>query len=364
MKKSVSVSLGIPRRRDDRRDAPPRPDTSALIDRFGRVATDLRVSLIDRCNLRCAYCMPEDAQDWLPTERLLTADEIVRLVGIGVDMLGVRHVRFTGGEPLLRPDLERIISGTAALASSRSPVRISMTTNGIGLADRAITLREAGLRRVNISLDTLDRETFKQLALRDKLDDVLRGIEASIDAGLAPVKLNAVLLRGVNDHEVTDLVRFAADHNAQLRFIEQMPLEPHERWSRSGLLTAEEILSRIGEEFDVTDDSPVRRGSAPAELFYVTDRRTGRRSTIGVIGSVTRPFCEACDRTRLTSDGAVRNCLFAHDEVDLRTPMRNGEHDGQLAERWRQAMWAKKAGHGIDDDGFRRPSRPMNAIGG
>ncbi|WP_062437639.1 GTP 3',8-cyclase MoaA [Herbidospora daliensis] len=326
-----------------------------LVDSFGRVATDLRVSLTDRCNLRCSYCMPPEGLDWLPKPDLLTADEIVRLVTIGVRDLGVTEVRYTGGEPLLRRELVDIVARTSGLGAE-----ISLTTNGIGLAKLAAPLAEAGLHRVNVSLDTIDREIFKKLAHRDRLPDVLDGLAAADAAGLRPVKVNAVLMRDVNDHEAADLLRYCLDRGYQLRFIEQMPLDAQHGWSRDNMITADEILGLLKADFDLEDADPKDRGSAPAELFLVD----GGPATVGVIGSVTRPFCGACDRVRLTADGQIRNCLFATEESDLRRAMREGASDADLAARWTASIARKKPGHGIDDPEFLQPSRPMSAIGG
>ncbi len=324
-----------------------------LVDGFGRVATDLRVSLTDRCNLRCTYCMPPEGLDWLPRPDLLTDEEVVRLVRIGVDRLGITEVRYTGGEPLLRRGLPEIVRATA-------DVETSLTTNGIGLARTAGTLREAGLGRVNVSLDTLSRETFKTLAHRDRLPDVLDGLAAAAAAGLGPVKVNAVLMRGINDHEAVELLRFCLDHGYELRFIEQMPLDAQHGWTRDGMVTAEEILARLTGSFDLVPEGSEARGSAPAETFLVD----GGPARVGVIASVTRPFCGDCDRVRLTADGQVRNCLFAREESNLRDAMRAGASDDELAQRWALAVKGKRAGHGIDDPSFLQPARPMSAIGG
>jgi GTP 3',8-cyclase len=340
-------------------DRPPEP---GLVDRYGRVATDLRVSLTDRCNLRCSYCMPPEGLPWLPTPSVLTDDEVVRLLALAVGQLGVTEVRFTGGEPLLRPGLVKIITAAAGLTPRP---RLSLTTNGIGLDRLAGPLRDAGLDRVNVSLDTLDPDRFAQLAHRRRLPEVLTGLAAAADAGLTPVKINAVLLRGINDSEAGDLLRFALAHGYQLRFIEQMPLDPQHGWDRSQMVTADEILAQLEAEFPLQPD-PAHRGSAPAETWLVDGFADahGAPAKVGVIGSVTRPFCGACDRTRLTADGQVRNCLFARDENDLRTPLREGAPDEDLAERWRAAMWGKLPGHGINDPTFLQPARPMSAIGG
>ena len=334
-------------------------DQLVLADAYGRVATDLRVSLTDRCNLRCAYCMPPEGLDWLPGAEVLTDDEIVRLITIGVERLGITTVRLTGGEPLLRKNLELLVADIAALSPTPD---IALTTNGIGLAARAQKLAAAGLKRINISLDTLDPDTFAQLARRRRLPDVLAGITAARDAGLAPVKINTVLLRGVNDHEAFDLLRWAMAEQVQLRFIEQMPLDPQHGWKRDEMITADEIRERLSQHVELVEDPEdvLTRGSAPAELFRVA----GTGYSVGVIASVSKPFCGACDRVRLTADGQIRNCLFARTESDLRTPLRTGASDSELAARWVAAVASKQPGHGINDPSFLQPDRPMSAIGG
>jgi GTP 3',8-cyclase len=328
-----------------------------LAESYGRVATDLRVSLTDRCNLRCSYCMPPEGLDWLPSADQLTDDELIRLLDIAVRRLGITEVRFTGGEPLLRRGLPDIVARTAAL---RPRPEISLTTNGIGLVRMAAPLRAGGLDRINVSLDTLDDATFVRLARRNRLADVLAGLAAAAATGLTPVKVNAVLMPGVNDHEAVDLLQFCLDHGYQLRFIEQMPLDAQHGWRRESMVTADEILALLSVKFELVPESPASRGSAPAETFLID----GGPARVGVIGSVTRPFCGACDRVRLTSDGQVRNCLFAREESDLRTPLRAGADDDDLAERWRRAVASKLPGHGINDPGFLQPARPMSAIGG
>jgi cyclic pyranopterin phosphate synthase len=327
-----------------------------LTDRFGRQATDLRVSLTDRCNLRCQYCMPAEGLAWLPSEETLTDDEVVRLIDVAVSRLGVTEVRFTGGEPLVRPRLAEIVRRTSQL---RPRPKVAITTNGIGLARMAAPLREAGLDRVNVSIDTLRRDRFVEITRRDRLEDVLAGIRAAADAGLRPVKLNAVLLRGINDREAPELVAWATENGYELRFIEQMPLDAQHSWRRDTMITADEILASLGERFTLTP-SEEQRGSAPAEKFLVD----GGPGTVGVIASVTRPFCGDCDRVRLTADGQVRNCLFAREESDLRTPLRDGAGDEEIARRWVAAMAVKRAGHGIDNPKFLQPTRPMSSIGG
>jgi cyclic pyranopterin phosphate synthase len=335
---------------------------NALVDTFGRVATDLRVSLTDRCNLRCSYCMPPEGLEWLPKPEVLTDDEVVRLVRIAVERLGITEVRYTGGEPLLRRGLVDIVRRTAA---ARPRPEISLTTNGIGLDRLAEPLRQAGLDRVNVSLDTLDREVFVRLAHRDRLADVLAGLATAARSGLAPVKVNAVLMRGVNEREAVPLLRYCLDHGYQLRFIEQMPLDAQHGWRRDNMVTADEILAQLTTAYDLTPDSQEERGSAPAETFTVNGfDHDGKPARVGVIGSVTRPFCGSCDRVRLTADGQVRNCLFAREESDLRGALRAGAADDEIADRWRKAVWGKRPGHGIDDPAFLQPARPMSAIGG
>ncbi|BCJ43563.1 GTP 3',8-cyclase [Actinoplanes ianthinogenes] len=333
----------------------------ALADRFGRVATDLRVSLTDRCNLRCTYCMPAEGLAWMPQPEQLTDAEVVRLIRIAVERLGVTEVRFTGGEPLIRRGLVGIVTEVARLAPRP---RMSVTTNGIGLDRLAVPLRDAGLDRVNVSLDTLDPQRFLTLTRRDRHADVLRGLRAAAEAGLTPVKINTVLMRDVNDDEAPALLRFALEHGYQLRFIEQMPLDAQHQWDRHTMITADEILAAL-KPFDLRPDV-VSRGTAPAETWLVPGHvdAAGEPARVGVIGSVTRPFCGDCDRTRLTADGQVRNCLFATEESDLRKLVRDGAPDAEIAEAWRVAMAGKRAGHGIDDPAFLQPARPMSAIGG
>ena len=328
-----------------------------LTDSYGRIATDLRISLTDRCNLRCAYCMPPEGLDWLPKPELLTDDELVRLARIGVEQLGITQIRYTGGEPLLRRGLPDIVARTAAL---RPRPEISLTTNGIGLGRLAGALAEGGLDRINVSLDTLRPEVFRSLARRDRLNDVLTGLAAAAGAGLTPVKVNTVLMRGVNEDEAVELLRFCLAHGYELRFIEQMPLDAQHGWRREEMVTADEIVAALSAEFTLTPDDERVRGSAPAETFLVD----GGPARVGVIGSVTRPFCGDCDRVRLTADGQVRNCLFARTESNLRDPMRSGASDDDLAGIWRRAVAVKLPGHGINEPGFLQPTRPMSAIGG
>jgi cyclic pyranopterin phosphate synthase len=334
----------------------PRPDTPELVDTFGRVATDLRVSLTDRCNLRCTYCMPAEGLDWMPDEQVLDHAELLRLMRIAVEHLGITDIRLTGGEPMLRPGLEDLV---AEIAGLRPKPRLSMTTNGIGLAKRAERLAAAGLDRINVSLDTINPTTFEKITLRDRLSPVLAGMAAARDAGLSPVKVNAVLMRGVNEREAAALLRFCLDEGYHLRFIEQMPLDAQHGWDRGRMVTAEEILGTLEAEFTLTP-CPAERGGAPAERWLVD----GGPGDVGIIASVTRPFCGDCERTRLTADGAVRSCLFSNDETDLRKLVRSGASDGEIADTWRWTMWGKLAGHEINEAGFAQPIRPMSAIGG
>jgi cyclic pyranopterin phosphate synthase len=329
--------------------------TERLVDGFGRVHTDLRLSVTDRCNLRCRYCMPAEGLAWLPREELLTVDELVRLAGVAV-RLGVTNIRVTGGEPLLRPQLPEIIGGLAGL---RPRPRLALTTNGIGLDRLAAPLAAAGLDRVNVSLDTLDRERFAELTRRDRLGDVLAGLDAAAGAGLWPVKMNAVLQKSHVEHgDAEALLEYAIGHGYELRFIEAMPLDAGRVWNRAAMVTAAELLDRLSARWRLT---PLPgRGSAPAQRYLVD----GGPGTVGVVASVTRPFCGDCDRVRLTADGALRICLFAREEADLRGPLRAGAADPELAVRMRAAIAGKRPGHGIDDPGFLQPDRPMSAIGG
>ncbi|WP_101599936.1 GTP 3',8-cyclase MoaA [Brevibacterium sp. Mu109] len=372
-------------------DAPTAP---GLLDRHGRLGTDLRISLTDKCNLRCTYCMPADGMDWMPPPSLLTAAEVVRLVDIAVAVHGVRDLRLTGGEPLIRPDLEDIIAG---VRSSHPDLPIAITTNGIGLTKRAATLAAAGLTRLNVSLDTIDADTFRALARRNRLADVLAGIDAALAADLHPVKVNAVLMRGENDDQAPDLLAFALERGLDLRFIEQMPLDGDHGWTREGMVTAREVRELLSQHWRLVPDD-VPRGGAPAELWRVlpldSDPDSGSGSgsdsdpnadpdavpssrtdaaeplgRVGVIASVTEPFCSACTRTRITADGKVRSCLFSHEEFDLASAMRSGESDDVVARLWQQAMWLKPAAHGmekpgLDSDDYVQPDRTMSAIGG
>jgi cyclic pyranopterin phosphate synthase len=302
--------------------------------------------------------MPHDFAAWLPSKDLLNTDELIEIIEVAVSQ-GIDEIRLTGGEPMLRPDIVEIVS---RISSIRNAPKLSMTTNGLVLAKLAKPLVDAGLRRINISLDTLDRDVFKKMTHRDRIDDVFAGIAAAKEAGLLPVKINTVLLRGINDGEAVSLLKWALAEDLNLRFIEQMPLDAGGIWNREQLITADEIFAQLSEHYDLT---PVEyRGSAPAEEFLVN----GGPATVGIIGSVSRPFCGACDRIRITSDGQLRSCLFSMTETDLRSILRSDmsktEKTEALVSKFHSTVKAKLPGHGINDPSFIQPSRPMSAIGG
>ena len=354
----MTLSLGLPGVRRDPGETPSvagRPDTPELLDTFGRVARDLRISLTSACSLRCTYCMPAEGLPVIPRDELLTPAEIGRLVRIAVRDLGVHDIRFTGGEPLMRVDLEEIVARSASVAGGAS---LSLTTNGIGLDKRIDGLVDAGLTRVNISLDTVDRDHFARLTRRDRLPAVLAGIEAARRAGITPLKINAVLMRDTLTG-AADLLAWSLENGAALRFIEQMPLDADETWVRENMVSAEELVEVLSSRFALSQphrDDP----HAPAEQWLVD----GGPTTVGIIASVTRSFCDACDRTRITAEGTVRSCLFGDDETDLRALLRSGVDDAAIADRWRAAQWGKQAGHRISRPDFVRPVRSMGAIGG
>lgn len=331
--------------------------TRTLLDTHGRVHRDLRVSLTDKCNLRCTYCMPAEGLAWLPKDELLTTPELLTLVEAAVTA-GISEVRLTGGEPLVRPDVVEIVAAIAAMEGPEGRPEVSMTTNGLGLTKTATALAEAGLARVNVSLDTLRPERFHEITRRDRFDEVIAGMAAAHDAGLRPVKVNSVLQRDINDDEVVDLTRWAVEHCYELRFIEQMPLDAQHSWQRTEMITGEEILTALRGAFDLTEVPG--RGAAPAERFYVN----GGPASVGVIASVTMPFCGSCDRLRLTADGQLRNCLFARGETDLRAPLRAGATEAEIHELVHECLSLKLPGHGINEPDFLQPPRPMSAIGG
>ncbi len=328
-----------------------------LTDRYGREHRDLRISLTDRCSLRCTYCMPAEGVPWLKSDTMLSTDELVRVARVAVEM-GVSEIRLTGGEPLLRPDVVDVVSRLATLEGPAGSPELSLTTNALRLPALASSLRDAGLARVNISLDTLRRDRFHELTRRDKLTETLAGIAAADAAGLSPIKINAVAMRGVNDDEIVDLTQFCVDHGYQMRFIEQMPLDAGHTWDRNEMVTGEEILTALTAHWTLTERSD--RGAAPAQVWNVD----GGPASVGVIASVTRPFCGTCDRVRLTADGQLRACLFARKESDLRAMLRGGANDDALAEAIAACLRLKQPGHDIDDPSFLQPDRPMSAIGG
>jgi cyclic pyranopterin phosphate synthase len=336
-----------------------------LVDAFGRVASDLRISLTDKCSLRCTYCMPAEGLTWLRKAELLSDDEIVRLAGVFVGR-GVTSIRLTGGEPLLHRTLPSVLSRLTELDPRPE---LSLTTNGIGLVRIAEQLVTAGLDRVNVSVDTLDRQRFLELTRRDRLPDVLAGIAAAAAAGLRPIKVNAVLMRGSNLPEAPALLGWALRAGYRMRFIEHMPLDAQHAWTRDGMVTADEMLALLREHYTLRAIGRPGHESAPAEEFEVldgpgSDEWATRPGSLGVIASVTRPFCRDCDRLRLTADGQLRTCLFARTETDLRGALRAGATDAQIGELIQVAVAGKQAGHGVGAADFVQPDRPMSAIGG
>ena len=326
---------------------------ASLVDTFGRVADDLRVSVTDKCNFRCTYCMPAEGLQWLPREEILSFEEIERIAALLVRRYGVEGIRLTGGEPTVRAHLPVLVEKLAALG-----VDLSMTTNGTSLRLLAADLRAAGLRRVNVSLDTLHRERFSEMTRRDELDRVLDGIDAAVEAGFSPVKVNVVIERGVNDGEVLDLAVFGRERGVEIRFIEFMPLDAQGEWDRSKVLSQDEIVATIGASFPI--ERMPARGAAPADRWRYLDGG----GTIGVIPTVTHAFCGDCDRVRITADGQFRTCLFAVDEIDLRAAVRRGDDDEAIARLIEDAVAAKWAGHQINQVNFVRPTRSMSQIGG
>ncbi len=325
---------------------------AGLVDRFGRKHTDLRISVTDRCNFRCQYCMPAEGMVWLDRSHVLTFEEIERVARILVDRAGVRSIRLTGGEPTVRARLPVLVRKLAAL-----DVDLSMTTNGATLGLMADDLRAAGLNRVNISLDTLDRERFKELTRRDELEKVLQGIDAAVAAGFSPVKVNAVLMRGINHDEIVPFLTLGRDKGVIVRFIEFMPLDAQGEWSADRVVAYDEILAAAGKHFDF---DPVTRGSSPAERFVYRDGE----GEFGIIASVTEPFCDSCDRIRLTAEGQIRNCLFALDHVDIKALLRGGADDDDVLAAVAGEVERKWAGHAIGQVHFLRPSKSMSQLGG
>ncbi len=325
-----------------------------LVDSFGRVADDLRVSVTDRCNFRCTYCMPAEGLPWLPKDELLRFEEIQRVVSTFV-RLGVKEVKLTGGEPTVRRELPLLVS---MIRSANPALTISMTTNGFLLDRLAAPLAEAGLDRVTVSCDSLMRHRFAEMTRRDALDQVLAGLRAAEAAGLTPIKLNCVVIAGTNDDEVVDFARFARESGYEVRFIEYMPLDAEQKWERDKVVPSAQILETINRVHPVVADG---NGAEPAIRFKFAD---GAPGAIGVIASVTEPFCDSCNRLRLTTEGQLRTCLFALDETDLRAPLRAGIADEALENLIRSAVWSKWSGHRINHPDFERPSRSMSMIGG
>ena len=337
-----------------------------LVDPFGRTIRDLRISVTDRCNFRCTYCMPEEGMVWLPRSEVLSFEEIERLACIFVERFEVDGLRLTGGEPTVRAHLAVLVDKLAQLrvpASSASPLAgrkpdLSITTKGATFRLLALELREAGLDRVNISLDTLRADRFLQMTRRDELVRVLDGIEAAKEAGFSPVKINAVVQRGVNDDEIVDLARFGRDHDVEMRYIEFMPLDAGGHWVNDHVVSQDEIVAAIAEVFPL--EPVAARGAAPANRWRYLDGK----GSVGVIPSVTKPFCGDCDRVRLTADGQFRTCLFATTEFNLLTLIRSGASDDDLAIEIQRAVGTKWAGHQINQVSFVRPRRSMSQIGG
>jgi cyclic pyranopterin phosphate synthase len=333
----------------------PAPESGPLLDTYARVADDLRVSVTDKCNFRCTYCMPAEGLPWLPKEQVLRFEEIVRLVGVFV-RLGVREVKLTGGEPTVRRELPKLVS---MLRDAHPDIALSMTTNGILLDKLARPLAEAGLDRVTVSCDSLLRHRFAEMTRRDALDRVFEGLRAAEDAGLTPIKLNCVVIAGTNEDEMVDFARYVRETGYDVRFIEYMPLDAEQKWERDKVVPSAEILEAIDRVYPLiaiggTDQQP-------STTFRFAD---GAPGAIGVIASVTEPFCETCNRLRLTADGQLRACLFAMYESDLRTPLRDGASDDELEGLIRQNVWRKWEGHKINHPDFQRPSRSMSMIGG
>jgi GTP 3',8-cyclase len=329
---------------------------SRLKDSFGRVVDDLRISLTDRCNFRCIYCMPAEGLPWLPKREILTYEEILRLARIFID-LGIRTIRLTGGEPLMRQDIDVLIAGLTRLEPD---LDLSMTTNGFFLKEKAQRLAEAGLKRINVSLDSLQPDRFERMVLRDGqlVFKILEGMRISREVGLSPIKINCVVMRGHNDDEVVDFARLGREHGYQVRFIEYMPLDAQGIWNMQKVVPGAEILARVHEVFPL---APVTtNGSEPATVHRFADGR----GSIGVIASVTEPFCDHCNRIRITADGALRTCLFSIHEHDLKGLLRSGATDEEIADFILAAVWKKEPGHKINQPDFVKPTRSMSAIGG
>lgn len=329
--------------------------TLFLVDGWGRRVKDLRLSITDRCNFRCVYCMPEEGLRWLPRDQVLTYEELARVAQVCVERWAFESIRLTGGEPLVRADVPRLVAMLAPLG-----VDLALTTNGIKLGGAAAALAAAGLSRVNVSLDSLCAHTFAELTRRDELAGVLEGIDAALVAGLSPVKVNTVVIRGVNDGEIVDLAAFGRERGVEVRFIEFMPLDAQGAWSRDAVVPASEVLARIDEVFPIEPAADPRSHDEPAARWRYLDGA----GHVGAIPSVTEPFCDRCDRVRVTADGRFRSCLFALEEHDLRSVLRGAGSDDDLAAVIETAVAGKWAGHRIGHVDFIRPSRSMSQIGG
>jgi cyclic pyranopterin phosphate synthase len=323
-----------------------------LVDPFGRTVRDLRISVTDRCNFRCQYCMPAEGMKWLPREDILSFEEIERFARICVSRFGFNGIRLTGGEPLVRAHLPELVERLAGLG-----VDLALTTNGATLRLHAAALVAAGLKRINISLDSLQRERFTELTRRDELDRVLDGVDAALEAGLQPIKINVVMMRGINDDEIVDFANYGREKDVTVRFIEFMPLDAGDVWTDRLVVPADEIIKTIGEAFPI---EPVVRGNEPAERWRYSDGN----GEVGVIASVTKPFCGNCDRVRLTAEGQFRTCLFSVDEFDMRSLLRSEANDEAIADAISAAVGTKWAGHSIGQVNFIRPKRTMSQIGG
>jgi cyclic pyranopterin phosphate synthase len=331
------------------------PAEGPLVDTFGRVADDLRISVTDRCNFRCTYCMPAEGLVWLPKDEILTFEELTRLLGLFVDRLGIRSVKVTGGEPTVRADLPALIRMFRGVAPG---IDLSMTTNGVLLDRLAVSLAEAGLDRVTVSLDSLLRHRFEQMTRRDALDRVLAGIAAAEEAGLVPIKINCVVIGGTNDDEVVDLARWSRERGHAVRFIEYMPLDAQHAWERAKVFSSARILEAIDAVYPLVPEEP---DAEPATGYRFAD---GAPGGVGMIASVSEPFCDTCNRLRITAEGQVRACLFALEETDLRGPLRDGATDDELVGLIRRNVWRKWSGHRINHPDFLQPERSMSSIGG
>ncbi|WP_040770204.1 GTP 3',8-cyclase MoaA [Novipirellula maiorica] len=337
------------------------PPDRPLMDSLGRVHTSVRLSVTDRCNLRCTYCMPEIDATFMARDHLLTFEELHRLTELLVTRCGINDVRLTGGEPLVRRELDCFVAMLSKIAGLTD---LSLTTNGILLPAQAEKLKAAGLKRLNISIDTLDREQFKKLARRDSLDETIAGIEAAIRCGFESIKLNAIAIKGITEHEFVSLIEFAAAKGVVIRFIEFMPLDFDRAWQRDSVLSGDRLLKLIEQHFGPLNEQPRQTPSQPAEQFRLPEGGRFAGAEIGIIRSVSQPFCQACNRLRITADGSIRNCLFARDESPIRDLIRSGASDDTLVQVIRDCVWQKKPSHGIDSDGFSPPPRAMYSIGG